>query len=121
MPSEQWLTAVENLEQGTTRRIVDDFVEERKHQRMMQTEALDIDRKNFRSFERYQHLQLFAAWSTVVLIAAGGIVLIALGDSIAGLIALVSELAILAGVFVGRQVIQSKSDGSPTPPKPQDQ
>jgi uncharacterized membrane protein len=108
IPSEQWLTTVEQLEPGTTRRMVDDFINEREHQRTMQSQALEIDRENFRSFQRYQHWQLFAAWSIVILIAIGGIVLIALGQSIAGLIALVSELAVLAGVFLGRQVIQSR-------------
>ncbi|HEV7943901.1 MAG TPA: hypothetical protein VGP17_14015 [Solirubrobacteraceae bacterium] len=47
--------------------------------------------------------------------------LIALGESIAGLVALVAELAILAGVFLGRQVIESKSGTPPRlPSKPDD-
>jgi uncharacterized membrane protein len=122
LPSEQWLTTVEQLEPGTTRRLVDDFVAGREHERTIQARAVEIDRENFNRFARYQTLQLVAAWSTVVIIAAGGITLIATGHAIGGLVALVTELAILAGVFVGRQVIQSrqpretKADNGETPP-----
>jgi Ca2+/Na+ antiporter len=49
-----------------------------------------------------------AAWSIVVVIASGGITLIATGHAIGGLVALVTELASLALVFMGRQVIQSR-------------
>lgn len=108
MPSEQWLTAVEELEPGTTRRLVDDFIAERKHQREMQSEALGIDRENLASFAHQQHRQLTAAWSIVALIALGGILLIALGYSVVGLIALVSELAVLAGVFLIRQLVSAR-------------
>lgn len=108
LPSEQWLTTVEQLEPGTTRRLVDDFVAGREHERTIQTRAVEIDRENFNRFARYQTYQLVAAWSTVVIIAAGGITLIATGHAIGGLVALVTELAILAGVFVGRQMIESR-------------
>jgi hypothetical protein len=48
-------------------------------------------------------------------------VLIALGESIAGLVTLVAELAILAGVFLGRQAIESKSPApAQLPSKPDD-
>ena len=109
MPSKEWLTAVEKLAPGTSQQLLDDYVAERVHQRAIQTRAVEIDRENFKGFARYQNRQLLAAWSTVTLIGAGGIVLIALGHSIAGLVALVVELAVLAGVFVGRQLIESKS------------
>jgi hypothetical protein len=108
LPSEQWLTTVEQLEPGTTRRLVDDFVAGREHERTIQARAVEIDRENFNRFAQYQTLQLVAAWSTVIIIAAGGITLIATGHAIGGLVALVTELAILAGVFVGRQMIQSR-------------
>lgn len=108
LPSEQWLKTVEQLEPGTTRRLVDDFVAGREHERAIQARAVEIDRENFNRFARYQTHQLIAAWSTVVTIAAGGITLIATGHAIGGLVALVTELAILAGVFVGRQMIESR-------------
>jgi uncharacterized membrane protein len=121
LPSQEWLTATEHLAPGTTKELVADYVAERAHQRTIQTEAVQIDRESFKSFSTYQNRQLFAGWTLVALIAAGGIVLIALGESIAGLVALVAELAILAGVFLGRQVIESKS-GAPAqlPSKPDD-
>jgi hypothetical protein len=97
------------LAPGTTKELVADYVAERTHQRTIQTEAIQIDRESFKSFSTYQNRQLLAGWTLVALIAAGGIALIALGESIAGLVALVAELAILAGVFLGRQVIESKS------------
>lgn len=103
LPSEKWLATVEQLEPGTTRRLVDDFVVGREHERAIQARAVEIDRENFNRFARYQNLQLAAAWSTVVIIAGGGITLIATGYPISGLVALVAELAVLAGVFVGRQ------------------
>jgi hypothetical protein len=108
LPSEAWLTTVEGLEPGTTRRLVDDFVAGRKHEREIQTRAVEIDRENFNRFARYQNLQLAAAWSIVLTIAGGSITLIATGHAIGGLVALVTELAVLAGVFVGRQVIQAR-------------
>ena len=108
LPSKEWLSTVEQLAPGTTKELVSDYVAQRAHQRAIQTEAVQIDRESFKSFSAYQNRQLLAAWTLVALIAAGGIVLIALGASIAGLVALVTELAILAGVFVGRQVIESK-------------
>lgn len=114
LPSKEWFTTVENLAPGTTKDLVADYIAQREHQRTIQAEAVQIDRENFKLFARYQSRQLLAAWTTVTLIGAGGIVLIAVGHSIAGLVALVAELAILAGVFVGRQVIESKSDGPPT-------
>lgn len=84
LPSQEWLTATEQLAPGTTK-------------------------------------ELLAAWTLVALIAAGGIVLIALGESIAGLVTLVAELAILAGVFLGRQAIESKSPApAQLPSKPDD-
>lgn len=47
--------------------------------------------------------------------------LIALGESIAGPVTLVAELAILAGVFLGRQAIESKSPATAQlPSKPDD-
>ena len=121
LPSQEWLTATEQLAPGTTKELVADYVAERAHQRTIQTEAVQIDRENFKSFSRYQTRQLLAAWTLVALIAAGGIVLIALGESIAGLVTLVAELAILAGVFLGRQAIESKSPApAQLPSKPDD-
>ncbi len=121
LPSHEWLTATEQLAPGTTKELVADYVAERAHQRTIQTEAVQIDRESFKSFSTYQNRQLLAGWTLVALIAAGGIVLIALGESIAGLVALVAELAILAGVFLGRQVIESKSGAPPQlPAKPDD-
>lgn len=117
LPSEQWLTTVEALHPGTTGKLVDDFLAERQHQREMQTEALSIDRENFRLFAGYQKLQLLAALVVVVLIAAGGITLVAMGDSVKGFATLIAELAILAGVFLGRQILESRHQASlPAPP-----
>jgi hypothetical protein len=114
LPSSDWFAAVEPLAAGTTKALVDDYVAERRHQRRLQSTAVAIDRENFLAFTRYQNRQLFAAWSVVTIIAGGGIALIATGHSIAGLVYLVSELAILAGVFIGRQVLRSRNE----PPAP---
>jgi uncharacterized membrane protein len=121
LPSQEWLTTTEQLAPGTTKELVADYVAERAHQRTIQMEAVQIDRENFKSFSTYQTRQLLAAWTLVALIAAGGIVLIALGESIAGLVTLVAELAILAGVFLGRQVIESKSAAPAQLPSQRDQ
>lgn len=112
LPSQEWFAAVESLAPGATADLVADYIAERGHQRDIQRAAVDIDRDNFRRFARYQTYQLLAAWTVVIVLAAGGIALIALGHSIAGLVYLVSELAILAGVFLGRQLIHRQAPGS---------
>lgn len=115
LPSEEWLTTVEQIAPGTTKDLVADYVTERQHQRVIQARAVEIDRENFRSFARYQNLQLLAAWSLVTMIAAGGVVLIATGHAIGGLIALVVELGVLAGVFFSRrQPNEDKNESEPT-------
>jgi uncharacterized membrane protein len=121
LPSEDWLTTAEQLAPGTTKELVADYVAERAHQRTIQTEAVQIDRENFKGFSTYQNRQLLAAWTLVALIASGGIVLIAVGESIAGLVTLVAELAILASVFLGRQAIESKSAARVQPPSQPDE
>jgi hypothetical protein len=54
LPSEDWLTTVEQLEPGTTRRLVDDFVAGREHERAIQARAIEIDKENFGRFARYR-------------------------------------------------------------------
>lgn len=70
----------------------------------MQRRPLRLDETTFFGFDRYQNRQLGAAVVVVLTIAAGGITLIALNKSVAGLILLVSELAVLAGVFLAHEV-----------------
>jgi uncharacterized membrane protein len=107
---------VEQLNPGTTQTLLTDYVAEREHQRQIQQQAVDIDRESFRSFAAYQNRQLIAAFVLVVLVAAGGIVLIATGSSVKGFVTLIFELSALAGVFLGRQVLQAKSDDDDSTP-----
>ena len=120
LPSKEWFAAVESLAPGTTKELVADYVSEREHQRAIQRKAVEIDRENFQGFAKYQNRQLLAASTVVLTIAAGGIVLIAVGHSIAGLIYLVAELAILAGVFLGRQALEGRARPPQLPGPPPD-
>jgi hypothetical protein len=54
LPSQEWLTATEQLAPGTTKELVADYVAERAHQRTIQTEV-QIDRESFKSFSAYQN------------------------------------------------------------------
>lgn len=73
---------------GAAARIVTLMEDEAGHRRW-------VDRR----YVQYRHRSLAAAFVLAMTVALGGIVLIALGKSTAGLVALITELAVLLGAF----------------------
>src|ERR1700733_1259104 len=95
LPDQSWFQAVEQLHSGATELMLNDYRVQREHERDMEVRSFELDRESFRAFARYQTLQLVAVALIAVLIASGGIVLVAAGKSVAGLAVLVGEIAAL--------------------------
>lgn len=101
LPDEHWFQAVEQLHTGATEMLLTDYRDERQHVREMEKRSLSLDERNLNGFIRYQMARLWIAGSLAALLAVAGIVLIAVGLPIAGLIFLVAEIAGLTAVFFG--------------------
>jgi hypothetical protein len=110
LPGIPWFEAVERLAPGSTEKIVDDFTEQRKHQRALQDEALRIDAKNLDAFSAYQHLRLVIVGLLAGFIAIAGVALILLDKEMYGLVLLVGEIAAMVLAFFGRR--QSAEQGA---------
>jgi hypothetical protein len=111
LPGIPWFEAVERLAPGSTEKIVDDFAEQRKHQRVLQKEALQIDAKNLDAFSGYQHLRLVIVGLLAGFIAVAGVALILLDKEIYGLVLLVGEIAAMVLAFFGsRQNVENGAD-----------
>lgn len=110
LPGIPWFEAVERLAPGSTEKIVDDFTEQRVHQRALQREALQIDAKNLDAFSGYQYLRLVIVGLLAGFIAIAGVALILLDKEIYGLVLLVGEIAAMVLAFFGRR--QSVEDGA---------
>jgi hypothetical protein len=110
LPGVPWFETVERLAPGSTEKIIDDFTEQRKHQRELQREALRIDAKNLDAFSGYQHLRLVIVGLLAGFIAVAGVVLILLDKEVYGLVLLVGEIAAMVLAFFGRR--RSIEDGA---------
>jgi hypothetical protein len=100
LPSQDWLTAVEALHPGATEMVLQDFTDERSHQRQMQTKALELDAVVVKDFTHYQMARLLIAGGLALFVAAAGIALILLDKGVYGFVLLIAELAGLVGVFL---------------------
>ena len=109
LPAEHWLEAVEALHAGSTQLILEDYRDQREHVRAMERKALEIDHEDLRLFARYQTVRLVMVGLLAAVIALGGIVLIAAGKDIAGLVVLVVEIAGLVAAFYGRDRIEKRA------------
>jgi hypothetical protein len=103
LPGIPWFEAVERLAPGSAEKIVDDFTEERKHQRALQKEALIIDARNLDAFSTYQRLRLVIVGLLAGFIAIAGVALILLDKEVYGLVLLVGEIAGMVLAFFGRR------------------
>jgi len=101
LPDEHWFQAVEPLHPGATEMLLTDYRDQREHAREMEKRSSDLDDKNLSGFIRYQMTRLWIAGGLATLLAVAGIVLIAVGLPIVGLIFLVAEIAGLVAVFFG--------------------
>jgi hypothetical protein len=106
LPDQAWFRELERLHHGSTELILEDYRDQRAHEREMEKESLALDRESFKAFSRYQTLQLALAGSVALLLAIGGIVLVATGHSLVGLTILVGEIAALVLAFFGRSRAQ---------------
>jgi uncharacterized membrane protein len=103
LPDHDWFAGLEVIHPGATEIILRDFTEERVHQRKMQEKAIDLDTQVFLEFSRYQRSRLWMAGGLALFLAAGGLALIFFDKAIYGFVLLVSEIAVLAGVFFARR------------------
>lgn len=104
LPDQDWFAGLEAIHPGATEVILRDFTEERVHQRKMQEKAIDLDAHVFSEFSRYQRSRLWIAGGLALFLAAGGLALIFFDKAIYGFVLLVSEIAVLTGVFLARRV-----------------
>lgn len=101
LPDEHWFQTVEQLHPGATEMLLTDYRDQREHSRDMEKRSLALDDKTLSGFIRYQMNRLWIAGSLAGLVAVAGIVLIAVGLPIVGLIFLVAEIAALVAAFFG--------------------
>lgn len=95
LPAYQWFRGVEDLAPGSTAKIIDDFTKEREHQRLMQKEAVEIDRESLTAFSKFQMRRIHLAAFIAVVFYAGGFVLILDDKSTQGLFLLIFWTAVL--------------------------
>lgn len=107
LPDQEWFAGLEAIHPGATEIILRDFTEERTHQRKMQEKAIDLDAHVFSEFSRYQRARLWTAGGLALFLAAGGLALIFFDKAIYGFILLVSEIAVLAAVFLARKISEA--------------
>ena len=93
LPSPQALREYNNAIPGLGERIVSSWEDESRHRRGLERRIVDA------AIANQSRGQLIAA-AIALVIAGGGIVLIALGHDIAGLIALIPNLVALVGLFL---------------------
>jgi hypothetical protein len=110
LPDQRWFAEVEQVHPGATELILTDYRDQRQHEREMEKEAIALDRVSFQIFARYQTTQLLIAGGLATLLAVAGIVLIAVGLPIGGLVILIAEIAALAATFLGRGRRQRSED-----------
>lgn len=116
LPHEQWFEAVERVHQGATELILQDYRDQREHERHMEEESLAFDRESFRAFARYQTFRLVIVGVLATLLTCGGIVLAVAGEPLWGLAVLVAEIAGLVLAFYGvRNRTQGGEEESPAP------
>jgi hypothetical protein len=106
MPGHRWLEKVEALHPGATELMLNDFAEERQHQRMLQAKAVELDDRNLQAFSEYQTLRLKIAGAVAVFFAVAGLALIFFNKPIQGFVLLVSEIAVLVLALYGRRAKQ---------------
>jgi len=94
--------------------LLTDYRDQREHAREMEKRSLELDDRNLSGFLRYQMTQLWIAGGLAALVAVAGIVLIAVGLPIVGLIFLVAEIAGLVAAFFGvRRRGENEQDEEP--------
>ena len=109
LPHPEILVGYEQASPGSAERIISMAEKQADHRRAMESKLLDADIKN-------EHRGQIMAFSLATLISGGGIYLLAIGQDLSGLVALIAPLAGLAGMFIAarRQPKEkSKADDSP--------
>lgn len=110
MPSQRWLEGAEKLHVGATKILLDDFQQERAHQREMQAQSLQLDKENLREFASYQRLRLLIVGGLAGFLAIAGVALIFAGKPISGFALLAGEIAAVVAAFFGRKRFDEASD-----------
>ncbi len=93
VPPPQWLTGYEQLVPGSANRLIVLAEDEAVHRRGVE-----------RSESRYKMSSLVFAFILALIVLIAGIYFVAAGESIAGLILLVTEVVALAGVLLTRKL-----------------
>jgi hypothetical protein len=91
--------------------VLQDFTDERRHQRQLQSKALDLDAVVVKDFTRYQMARLVIAGGLALFVAAAGIALIFFDKGVYGFVLLIAELAGLVGVFLYGRGSDADQDG----------
>lgn len=99
LPSQEWLSAAEEIHPGATEIILRDFREERRHQREMQRKGIELDAAVVRDLGRYQHRRLLVAAALTFFLTACGLALILLDKALYGFVLLIAEITTLIGVL----------------------
>lgn len=107
LPHPEILVGYEQATPGSAERIISMAEKQADHRRVMESKLLDAD---IRSEQRGQIM----AFSLATLVSGGGIYLLAIGQDIGGLVALITPLAGLAGMFIAarRQPKDKSNDPS---------
>jgi hypothetical protein len=106
LPDQDWFAGLEAIHPGATEIILRDFAEERTHQREMQERAISLDALVFSEFSHYQRSRLWMAGGLALFLATGGLALIFFDKAIYGFVLLVSEIAVLVGVFLAQRILE---------------
>lgn len=92
LPPEEWLDTAQKYYTDSTKKLIDNFVEESQHQRSMENKAIDYTKNDADNANRLKTMGQYLGAAIVILFATFAFVLLLFGKSISGLIMLVPPL-----------------------------